>query len=488
MKSLIQNDHANNDLSIVSDPKPHTHLSYKDKINRLYGLQNFGIKLGLSQISELLNELDNPHENLKFIHIAGTNGKGSVCSILAESLKGPGFKVGFYSSPHLVSIRERFRINGKGISTDKLSDLIDKVWPTVDAFYSRGIKLTFFEVTVSMAIIYFSQENCDFVLWETGLGGRLDSTNIVTPIITAITGIGLDHEKLLGNSEEKIAFEKGGIIKTDIPIFVGLMSNSAFNVINEIAAVKKAPLFNANDIDLRFSRSNIELGSKHSYNPAKQSNFKNSINGWIFSKNTQDTSKVEYYLPLSGEVQTKNMKLAYMILEYLSDKYKFNLKVALKNIENLKWYGRAQVLPDGKILDGAHNPQAISELVHNLEDLFPDCRFTVIFACLEERYPEKVIEILSKISKDFIFVPINSSRKCFSPDEVLRITEKLDSEILCTVASSLKEAIETYDLEPIDKKKSSLSKQKGKCLITGSFYLAGEALLEYYNEDEIINI
>ena len=428
---------------------------YSDKIKRLYSLQHVGIKMGLEQINILLNYLGNPEKSLNFIHVAGTNGKGSVCSILASALKGLGYKVGFYSSPHLVSLRERFRINGRGISRQDLSELIDSTWPVVERMYLENRKPTFFEVTVLMAALYFAREKCDFVLWETGLGGRLDSTSAVSPIITVITGIGLDHVKYLGDTEEKIAFEKAGIIKKNIPVFVGKMSDSAFQTIKKIAEEKAAPFFTIDEKALSFTKEIDET----------------FLRGWHFFKN--DSS---YYFPLPGDAQPNNMRLAYIVLEFLSKKFSFCLHTALENIKNLKWYGRIQQLPDGKILDGAHNPQSIRLLVETLQASFKNKKFTVIFGCLEERNPGKVISILSEIAEKFVFVPINSSRACFPPEKIFEIAKNIGCPVPCSVLNSLKEALNLY------------MRDERKVLITGSLYLAGETLLEYYSKEEIINI
>ena len=231
--------------------------NYSDALKKLYSLQDVGIKLGLDNIKKLLLNINNPDKNLKFIHVAGTNGKGSVCAIVAKALENVGFKVGFYSSPHLVSLRERLRINGKGISRDKLAGLINDIWPTVDRMYNEDSKLTFFEVTVAMAASYFEQEKCDFVVWETGLGGRLDSTTAVDPIVTAISSIGLDHQAYLGDTLEKIAYEKAGIIKKDIPMFTSKIPEGPLEVIQKVAEERNAPFYPFNEKSITSPKSSI---------------------------------------------------------------------------------------------------------------------------------------------------------------------------------------------------------------------------------------
>jgi dihydrofolate synthase / folylpolyglutamate synthase len=435
--------------------------NYSDAVKKLYSLQDVGIKLGLDNIKKLLLNINNPDKNLKFIHVAGTNGKGSVCATVAKALENVGFKVGFYSSPHLVSLRERLRINGKGISRDRLTGLINDIWPTVDKMYNDDDKLTFFEVTVAMAVNYFAQEKCDFVVWETGLGGRLDSTTAVNPIVTAITSIGLDHQAYLGDTLEKIAYEKAGIIKKNIPMFTSKIPDGPLNVIKKVAEDRGAPFYPFNENALTFSR-----------------NIESRLNNWDFCVNeTIDLKGREnnFVLPLPGFAQPMNMTLAYSIIKYLAKTYSFDLYSALQGIKNLKWHGRIQLLPDGNILDGAHNPQGIEILVSSIKKSYPGRKFSVIFGCLEERNPKQVIMMLSEISDKFIFVPVTSSRKCFEPDDMVKLLKSLQNfNIECKTADSLKNA-----LSMINNKKT---------LITGSLYLAGEALMEYYCEDEVINI
>ncbi|MCP4178673.1 MAG: bifunctional folylpolyglutamate synthase/dihydrofolate synthase [bacterium] len=435
--------------------------NYSDALKKLYSLQDVGIKLGLDNIKKLLSNINNPDKNLKFIHVAGTNGKGSVCAIVAKALENVGYKVGFYSSPHLVSLRERLRVNGKGISRDRLAGLINDIWPTVDKMYNEDNKVTFFEVTVAMAATYFADEKCDFVVWETGLGGRLDSTTAVDPIVTAISSIGLDHQAYLGDTLEKIAFEKAGIIKKGIPMFASKIPDGPLNVIKEVAEERNAPFYPFDKNGLTFTKN---IGS--------------SLTNWGFCLNKSiDLRDKEnnFILPLPGFAQPMNMTLAYSILKYLSKAYSFDLYSALKGIEKLKWHGRIQLLPDGKILDGAHNPQGIGILVSSIKQSYPNTKFKIIFGCLEERNPKKVIMMLSEIADEFIFVPINSSRKCFEPNDMVKLLQSLQNfKIECKKADTLKNALSMINNE--------------KTIITGSLYLAGETLMEYYSDDEVINI
>ena len=452
---------------------------HSDILNKLYGLQKVGVKLGLERTFRLFERIGNPQNDLKFIHIAGTNGKGSVCATVAKALENVGYKVGFYSSPHLISLRERFRINGKGIQWNELEGLIDDIWPVVKEMRENEEYITFFEITVALAAIYFKTHDCDFVLWETGLGGRLDSTNIVSPIITAITSIGLDHEAFLGDTEEKIAAEKAGIIKKDIPLFVGNMKQEAFDVIDAVAKEKEVFLSSVKDVKLNISRKlkkeKLMTGWEFSIDSTcKDSGPQKNVNDTSTSFISNSNCNHKYFLPLPGEVQADNLKLSFLILRYMSEKYSFSLDKALKGIEKLKWHGRIQLLSDGNILDGAHNPQGVQEFVNTLKSCYPNQKFKIIFGCLAERNPQNTIELLTQIAEEFIFVPIDSTRPCFSPEEIFNVTKDIVGKIPVTIAKDSDEALG--------------STQNSKTAIVGSLYLAGEILKKYYNINEIVDI
>ncbi|MEI6056795.1 MAG: folylpolyglutamate synthase/dihydrofolate synthase family protein [Lentisphaerota bacterium] len=427
---------------------------YQSAIQKLCSLEFFGIKLGLQNLAELLSLLGNPQNSLKFIHVAGTNGKGSVCAILSKTLEKSGFNVGFFSSPHLVTIRERFRFNSKGISESELAAIINELWPLIDELYKKDIKITFFEATVAIALIYFKRRECDFVVWETGMGGRLDGTNIVNPIVTAITTINYDHQQYLGNTLEDIAFEKAGIIKMGIPLFVGKILKNPLNVIKKRAAELNSKVFCFDENLLSFR----EPGNR-------------GMNNWRFSVNNEHNPKV-YELSLPGEFQERNMILAYSILKYLSMQCSFDLTLALLVLKEIKWHARCQTLPDGKILDGAHNQEGVNALVSSIKESFSDSKFTVIFGCLAERNPKEIILKLSEVAERFIFTPIKTSRKSYEP---LKIVELMRSDKAFTteafVVNSSKEALAMAG--------------NSKTLIAGSLYMAGEILSQYYTEDDI---
>jgi len=442
--------------------------SYQKSLEKLYTLESLGILPGISNIKKLLLLLGNPQENLKFIHVAGTNGKGSVCAILSKALESAGFNTGLFTSPHLISIRERFRFNNSGISKEELSGIVEEIWPVINSLYTEGVKITFFEATVAIALTFFISKKCDFVIWETGMGGRLDATNVVNPIAAIITTISIDHQKYLGETLEKIAYEKAGIVKKNVPLFLGDIPNDPLNVIEEAAQEKGAQCFYFDSKTLEFSKIgkgldnwqfSVELSSLLRRNPRG--------GRWLRRR--------VFELPLHGEFQPDNMRIAYSMLSYLAREYNFDLEKALRGLSNLKWHARLEALPDGRIIDGAHNIEGIKELVSSIKNAFPGEKFTIIFGCLAERNPESAIIALSEIADKFIFVPIKSSRKCFDPEKIVQLLhENCSFNTRCMACESINEALNMV--------------KENKTLITGSLYLAGEVLSKYYNEEDILKI
>ena len=215
-------------------------MTYDESIEFLYGLNLFGANFGLEPTQKLAALCDNPQDKLRFIHVAGTNGKGSTCAMLESVYRAAGLRVGLFSSPHLVSFRERIQVNRQCVSEQDIVRLVSEV-----RLANRGNEATLFEFTTVMALKYFAEQACELVIWETGLGGRLDATNIVTPLASVITNIALDHQQWLGDTLEKIAAEKAGIIKPGIPVITAAEA-PALGVIESIARAQNSPLTKLN--------------------------------------------------------------------------------------------------------------------------------------------------------------------------------------------------------------------------------------------------
>lgn len=320
--------------------------AYQAALDRLYDLQKHGIKLGLSSTANLLDRLGNPHLGLKCLHLAGTNGKGSVGAMLEATLLVAGFKTGFYTSPHLIRFSERFRLGGQEISQARVLELMETVWPAVDMREPP----TFFEFVTAMAFVYYAQEGAQWTIVETGMGGRLDATNLCRPAATVITNIGLEHQDYLGHTYAAIAWEKAGIIKPGVPLVHGVTQPAARLIVEGRAAELGAPLHRlGRDLTCR-----------------RQADGTFSLNGGLWRLKGLSTSLV-------GRHQPGNAALALGALEALAragapltpEHFRQGLKQA-------RWPGRLQQHPSGPgeptlWLDGAHNLPAARALLASLE-------------------------------------------------------------------------------------------------------------------------
>ena len=310
-------------------------MTYAEAIQFLYGLQMFGANFGLENTRKLAALAGNPQEKLRFIHVAGTNGKGSTCAMLESIYRAAGLRIGLFTSPHLVSFRERIQVNRQLIPESELVRLVEEIQTLLKEFPADN-HLTLFEVVTVMALNFFTEQKCDLVIWETGLGGRLDATNIVTPLASVITNIGLDHTQWLGDTLEKIAAEKAGIIKPGIPVVTATDEPSALAVIAKIARENNAPLFKINSGDGRRVAvpNQSQLGSP-----------------------TRRPSQIEN-LSLPGEHQKINAALALATVEVLKRQIPVSEEKISEGLVNVNWPGRLQLIkrPDGQnfLLDGAH--------------------------------------------------------------------------------------------------------------------------------------
>jgi len=376
-----------------------------------------GMKPGLSRIKSFLKSIGNPQDNLKFIHIAGTNGKGSTAVFLAEILRANGYKTGLYTSPHLVDITERIKINEKDISKRKFNALSKKY-----ISLAKKNKLSYFEYLTALAFIYFSAQKADIVVLETGLGGRFDATNVIKNKLAAvITSIGLDHCEILGNSISKIAFEKAGIIKKNTPVVCGDLPKSALNVIKR----KAKPFVLGKDFKI---------------------------------KNIQTS--------LYGKHQAKNAALALYAAELLKDKgFKIVPAAAKKALLNTKWPARFDIRKfNGAeiIIDGAHNEQGFDAFFESLKIFSGNKKRVFVFAAMREKKYQGNIKRLSKYAKKIILPDLKNAR-AVKPEALKKeFAEYIKVEnIIVTdgVVSALK-----------------LVNRKEKYAAVGSLYLAGAIL------------
>jgi dihydrofolate synthase/folylpolyglutamate synthase len=412
-------------------------VTYQQAIQFLYGLRLFGAKFGLENTFKLAALAGNPHEQLRFIHVAGTNGKGSTCAMLESIYRAAGLRVGLFTSPHLVSFRERIQVNRQLISEAEVVCLVVELQPLLKQFPADHHP-TFFEVVAVMALRFFADQKCDLVVWETGLGGRLDATNIVAPLASVITNIAYDHQQWLGDTLEKIAAEKAGIIKPGVPVATATDAPKALAVIQAVARAKAAPLTTV------AAEANLPLMAKNSTAPPR----------------------VPPTLGLAGEHQKVNAALALATVEILKPQIPVGEEFIRAGLASVSWPGRLQVIsqPDGKaiVLDGAHNAAGAAALRAALEKDFRETRPVFIFGALADKKWSEICTILAPLAAGVITVPVASERTA-QPADLAEAFRAASPGLRAAPASSLEEALNTCKDRPF-------------IVITGSLYLVGEAL------------
>jgi dihydrofolate synthase/folylpolyglutamate synthase len=356
-------------------------------VKALYKRTTQGIKPGLEVIEALMQTLGNPHRNLAIIHVAGTNGKGSVCAMLESVLRASGFKTGLYTSPHLINFTERFRINGVEMSPDKLDDyiwLMEEKAAEVERCTGKR-PATFFEISTAIAFQYFADQEVDIAIIETGMGGRWDATNVVIPLVSVITHIDMDHMEFLGDSIEAVAAEKAGIIKSDRPVVSAPQSE-------EVMAV------------LRSSGEPIILAAESV--SVRKVDEPNRI-----KIETQSRCTERICLPLLGECQRENCAVAVAVLELLVDMLAFEPKYK-KGLERVQWASRFEQLSlhPPIYLDGAHNPSAARALMKTLKENFPKHQVGFVLGFLDDKEQVEFIRILKQRVDKAWAVPIDAMR------------------------------------------------------------------------------
>lgn len=412
----------------------------------LANLARFGVHLGLERIKMLLEFLDNPQNNLKFIHIGGTNGKGAVSVMIARILEETGLRTGLFLSPHLSSYRERISVNGELISESELEGILKLLLPLAKKVKEQlGEPPTEFEVLTAASLFYFKMQNTDIAVLEVGLGGKLDSTNIVMPLVAVITTVGFDHQDRLGETIEEIASAKAGIIKERIPIISGTRDETAIKVIEKRAQQQKAPFYLLDrdffTYDVRTDKNGTRFG----------------VRGL---KNTYES----LFVPLKGRHQAQNAACAIAALEVIESKgYLLSSAALRKGLERSFLPARMEIIREKPtvILDVAHNPQATSALVSVLNKLSYK-RLFLIMGMLADKDRKEAVEILTPFAFKFI-VTRPQSERAGNWQEIARMA-KGNGEVV--IIEDIEKAIDEALREAED---------DDLILITGSFYVVGEA-------------
>lgn len=364
-------------------------MNYQQAISYLFGLQIFGIKLGLSNITSFLNYLGNPHLKFQSVHVAGTNGKGSVCAMLESVLCQAGYKTGLFTSPHLVDFTERVRICRMPIEKEFTVEFVKECKNRIDRF-----KYTFFEVNTALAFLYFAEKRVDLAVVETGLGGRLDATNVLFPLATIITNIDLEHTDILGKKITRIAAEKGGIVKENVPVITGIEQTEALEAIKSICQKKDSPL--------------ITVKGNSSWKIKRASLEKTDLDLRL-----RNTNFPNLELNLVGTHQIKNAVISLLAIQELRKKgYSIPPQSIYQGLKNVHWPCRFQIYRKKPfvILDAAHNPAAALILRQTFSDLFPDRKVIFVFGVMQDKDYARILQILSPIAQKIILTQPKNKR------------------------------------------------------------------------------
>ena len=391
-------------------------MNYREALAWLYSLQRFGIKLGLENMHRLLGVLALQDRQCRVIHVAGTNGKGSVCAMIDSILRAQNYRAGLFTSPHLITFRERIRINGEMVSEQAVADQITMISRLVRDWQPHP---TFFEIVTALALKVFAESSLDVVVLETGLGGRLDATNAVSSDVSVITPIALDHQKWLGDSISKIASEKAGIIKPEVPVVSSCQQFEAEKVIRQRATECKAPV--------RF------ISEAYEQSP----------------------------IALRGSHQKHNAALAIAALR--AAKIDIDEPTIVRGLASVEWPARFQLWDERTVIDGAHNPAAARILSETWRDVFPGHRATLILAVLADKDLSGICDALLPIS-DFVLFPKIRSERAADPGELAQILSSIIPPLPYSVSPSIGDAINSARSRP------------NRILLTGSLHFAGEAL------------
>jgi len=421
-------------------------VTYPETIEYLYGIRLFGQKLGLETMQYLLRLMGEPQKPLRFIHIAGTNGKGSVAAMLSAVLSTAGYKTGLYTSPHLVSFCERFQINGQPITEADVVRLVEEIRPVLETVGANPEfhAPTFFETVTAIALRYFAEQKVDVVVWETGLGGRLDATNVIVPLVSVITNIAFDHTQYLGETLAQIAGEKCGIIKAGVPV-VTAAAEEALRVIQSTATAQGSVLtVVGRDIGAtRLSEDElcqrVELtGTRGGFGPLT--------------------------IPLLGAHQTINCATAVAALE--ASGLPSTAKQVHEGLARTTWPGRFQIVHHDPtvVLDGAHNAAAAERLAATLREHVTGRKLTLILGVLRDKNYDQMCQILAPLAARVLCVPVNSDRTS-EPDQLARWCQAANPEARITVEGNLSAAYAQACVEGAP-----------AIAITGSLFLVGEAL------------
>lgn len=414
-------------------------MTYEEALAFLNAPKYSETRPGLGPVTELMHRLGDPQNQLKFVHITGTNGKGSTSSFIERALREAGYKTGLYTSPYIERFNERIRICGEDIPDQDLADITEKVKEASLSMLANGMKEpTIFEMVTAVAFIYFARNNCDIVVLEVGMGGRLDATNIIKAAeVSVITGIAMDHMEFLGDNISSIAFEKAGIIKENGITVTCPQAGAAMAVIEKTCREKNSRLVLADTSSIKLLSRDLE-GQDYCFGGA------------------------EIRIGKLGSYQLANSALAYTALQQMRDRWPgLTEEAILRGLKNAKWPGRLELMRKDPVflIDGAHNPDGVSALVRSLKEMFPGERFLFVTGVLKDKDYSSMIEMTLPLGEKYYTVTPDSPRA-------------LHSEELREYLKSVGAEAEAFDsIEEAGKK--AWSQRDYKTVAFGSLYYIG---------------
>lgn len=421
-------------------------MNYTEAVEYIYRVPKFTTKNKLEHTMEFMRRLGHPERNRKIIHVAGTNGKGSVCAFLSSMLVQGGKRTGLFTSPHLVKINERFQINNVPVGDEEFLEAYQKVDTVIREMVTDGLPHpTYFELLFATAMVLFERENVEYVVLETGLGGRLDATNTVEkPLATVITSISLDHTEILGDTIGKIAFEKAGIIKPGVPVIYDGSVKEAEEVI-----LKRAG----------------ELGSPaYALYPSMYKVLEKTDKSIDFSLNCKYYENVRVEVPYLADYQMMNSSLALLTLAVVDEKGEIPLKTRLAGIRDTRWEGRMETVLPGVVLDGAHNAAGIREFIRTVQQIEGSRRVVMLFSAVVEKNYEKMIATICRDTNlaEVVVTQIEGDR--IVPAETLKEVFERYTAVPVTAVPDIREAFRL----------AREKKGDGILFCAGSLYLVGE--------------
>jgi dihydrofolate synthase / folylpolyglutamate synthase len=414
-------------------------MSYEEAVQYLYGLQKYGIKLGLSKTSNLLKAFGNPQRGRAYVHIGGTNGKGSVAAMVESILMHSGLKVGFYSSPHLVRFTERFKVKGQEISPERVAQLVIELQECVDPREPP----TFFEFTTAMGLIYFAREKADISIMEVGMGGRLDATNVIRPKVSVITNISLDHQAFLGRRLIDIGGEKAGIIKRAVDVLTAATQPAVLRLFEKVCEERGAPLWRlGKDIRIRVGNSTF-----HYYG--------------------LDRDLIDLETALPGKHQCRNAALALGVIEVLQRKgFKVSEEDMREGLKTPHWLGRLQTVSRNPlvVLDGAHNPAAMRSLIKSVTRDMKYGRLILVLGVMADKDITGIIRVIVPAA-DYVICTRPEYPRAALPETLMKAALPLwnGGEVSPGLPDALKRARDMADPNDL-------------ILVTGSLFTVGEAM------------